>query len=887
MSWIGWLWCLSSALAAESAAESTWDRWASMNDLQVEADLVRPLPEPVEVRNGPGVIRLEGGYLVPVFSGRLRGSWERGAREYLREQRRMGLDPRLPTEEERGSRELVGWVWTGGTGTLTTHLKDRADALLLANHLVRVTGADKAELADLAYGRAPLQVAVEDVVYVSTQPQVDEIFAGPQNIDPYEVVVIGTSKEAERAARRAEGVFASRLETWNATGIGAGGRIGWDRIAIERGALPEVGTFTIVDALTDQRFGRVAPQTGGEVDRWLAVIRDTTGAVDWRRRYRVASLGISPRGPGINGLVGGVPHPPSVVGDPTSARLPPVRVEGTTARSRVLVAPTRNGLQLSVDVESHLTVRAVGGPATQITMALPKMDRVPGSFEVVAAELMDGTPLLGRPPQPERAPDDDDDDDDDRRDPDDEPEAEELPQPTDALVQLLLPEPLPAGESIQIRLAHRDTWPYANHVDSYLGVTSGGRSSGMQGFLPRLHPAAPGGPWAWTVEVGVPANSKLTAAVGGKTLEERQENGWRLVRASTGNRTQRWPTVAAGRFHTVKNPAHGDYPAVRVHLLSQHYGAIDQFGPEVRRVVQYFQRWLPPFPVDEMDVFEAPRQHGGFVWVAPHGMVNVQQMMVMGTARAAGGRNLHNRVPKLSSSVFAHELAHQYWGHLAPPASTEDFWISETFSELFSCMYVGAAFSPKACTQRMAQHRATWEHRVEPWGVDASLSRAYFYRDQPDVVYRYGPVLMSEGLQRKLGREAFFRALDVLLREHPQVPLTTERLQAYLEQSSGQDLSEWFDFFVHGGYVPKLSLTYAQQGGVLQGKVTSDVPFGAFDVLVRAVAKDEVAEQWVTVRDGEGSFELPSPGKRAQVVLDPHEQLVAASRSVRELKAKR
>ena len=152
MALLGWFCLIAAALAAPPTAESTWTRWSTMNDLELAEDLARPLEQPIQLKQGPTRVRLEGGFLVPVFSGRFGGAWSRDANKILRQQRIEGAEPRLPTAEERGSRELVGFVWTGGTGTMAVELTDRADGLILANHLVRRAGGEREELTGLAHG---------------------------------------------------------------------------------------------------------------------------------------------------------------------------------------------------------------------------------------------------------------------------------------------------------------------------------------------------------------------------------------------------------------------------------------------------------------------------------------------------------------------------------------------------------------------------------------------------------------------------------------------------------------------------------------------------------------------------------------------------------------
>lgn len=880
----------------ETRAESTQDRWASMKDLTVQTSLVRALEAPMDLAQGPERLHLEGGWLVPVFSGHLAGEWEREAERWFGGEDRTTV-PRLPEASERGDQVLVGFVWTGGTGTATIPLADRADGLVLANRMVQELGVDRATAAPIASGAAPLVTGVTDAIVLAVDPALAAIFAGPEDRDPYEIVVYGASGEAERAARRARELLARRSEVWETLALDPNERIAWDRIAVERGVADASSTMHQWELATTTRYGLVAPQDAGEVDRWLSVIGDPTGQVDPRREIRVASLGIAPSGAVVNGLVGGVPHPPIEPSDPASAPTARNRVEPVFAESTVAVNPTANGLSLDVRVDSTLTFRAVGAPAAWIEVALPKMEQISGSFEIVLAELADGTSLVGAgaesrgagPPKPEPKPKPGP-----GPDPDPEPPPEpppELPvpppEPGQALLRLQLPTPLPAGAEVVVHLVHVDTWPYAVFADGPQGTLSLGRSSGMQYFLPTVSPAIVGSPWKYVARVAVPAGGRLVGAMSGRTLREFEQGGWRVVEVDSEDHVAWFPAVAAGRFTAVDDPAQLGFPSIRVRMMGSHFGTLDQFGPEVRRVVQFYEGWLPAYPVREVEIFEAPQGMGGGAWIAPHGMVNVQTMLALGSMQVDGWVNPRDARPHLENAILAHELAHQYWGHLAPPASVEDFWIAESLSELYSCMYVAAAFDAQDCRVRLEDKRRTWEAAGAP-APSASLSGAYFGGHRAPVVYDYGAYLMGEVIERRIGREAFFGALDLMLRDHPYEPLTSERLQQYLEAASGRSFDDGFAYWIHGGFIPSLRLDWTAKGRRVTGTVTSDVPFGTFDVPVRIRTKEGALDVRVTCKDGAGALDAEAPaGKIVGVDLDPEGWVIAKKRESRQEKKKK
>lgn len=444
-------------------------------------------------------------------------------------------------------------------------------------------------------------------------------------------------------------------------------------------------------------------------------------------------------------------------------------------------------------------------------------------------------------------------------------------------VRVILPTPLAIGEEVVIKVNWKDTWPYdQGGCEGELAVGSG---SGVQAMLPSFTTGLPGNPWPFRARLHVPEGSKLVGALSGDTQGEGTEGGWRWVEAAHETGPASWAYAAVGRWRSTIEPARAGLPAVRTHLLSSLGADESTFAPEVRRVAGFFQRWLPSYPLKEIEVVESPSRCGGFVWIAPHGLVNLQRMIITGETVASSPRD---HQPELESGIFAHELAHQYWGHQIGPASIEDFWIAETFAEVYACMYVGAAFSAKHCTVRLDEASRIWSDVKSP---PASLTQAYRSGSQPDIVYRYGPVLFHRMLRLRIGDLAYFGALDLLQIEHAREPTTTERLEAYMSGASQQDLTPFFDFWVRGGHIPSLRLAWEpiEEGGTTKvvGTVTSDVPFGTFDVAVRVTWADGT-ETWprVVVTDGTGQLETAGSVGVTAVRLDPDELTLARTRSV-------
>ena len=96
-----------------------------------------------------------------------------------------------------------------------------------------------------------------------------------------------------------------------------------------------------------------------------------------------------------------------------------------------------------------------------------------------------------------------------------------------------------------------------------------------------------------------------------------------------------------------------------------------------------------------------------------------------------------------------------------------------------------------------------------------------------------------------------------------------EQSLSMLRQQIGQDLSGFFDFWIHGGYIPSLKASVRTDDDGLFGCIESDIPFGHFDIPVRITSESGATDAFVEIRDGYGSFSITNAGEGTEIVLDP------------------
>jgi hypothetical protein len=153
---------------------------------------------------------------------------------------------------------------------------------------------------------------------------------------------------------------------------------------------------------------------------------------------------------------------------------------------------------------------------------------------------------------------------------------------------------------------------------------------------------------------------------------------------------------------------------------------------------------------------------------------------------------------------FAHALAHQWFGVRIPCAGVTDLWLSEGF----------ATFMVGVMKERRWGHVA-YEHEVASWhsrlqalrGRDAPLALSRTgRRGDTDVteaqlrargIIYYRGALVLDKLRHELGEQTFWDGVRRYVEQQTGKPTRTEDLQNALQETSGRDLTAFFDRWVY------------------------------------------------------------------------------------------
>ncbi len=239
--------------------------------------------------------------------------------------------------------------------------------------------------------------------------------------------------------------------------------------------------------------------------------------------------------------------------------------------------------------------------------------------------------------------------------------------------------------------------------------------------------------------------------------------------------------------------------------------------------------------------------------------------------------------------LISHELAHQWFGDLITCNSWDHIWLNEGFATYLTALWfersrgrdaydssvLGSFDAVIARDEAIAPFQPAMVSReyAEPWDV---------FRRAANPYPKGASVLHM--LRRRLGDEAFFRAVGVYVDRFKGRTVETDDFRKVLEEVSGESLERFFRQWCYRPGVPRLHIHAAWDSAA--GELRLDVrqtqnidernPAFVFDlpVLIRVRNEGEWRRLRVDTRDT--TLSIPLAAEPDMVAIDPNLEVLAA-----------
>jgi hypothetical protein len=314
-----------------------------------------------------------------------------------------------------------------------------------------------------------------------------------------------------------------------------------------------------------------------------------------------------------------------------------------------------------------------------------------------------------------------------------------------------------------------------------------------------------------------------------------------------------------------------DGRAVGIHRLQSADKPADVELGAIAAILRRLEERYGRYPYPGYRVAEVPPGVGDFLGSSEQGFI-----MVRPVAFDAPDGNL---------ALFAHELAHGWWGNQVSGGGPGSLMLDEALAQFSAVVAIEAIEGEQAATDFLRSSR--------PGYVTEQCARGYFQtwrsgQDHPLATMKSGEpsahqLADSKGhwvyhmLQDLVGDERFFATLRELIRDFSGKPLTLPELRARFERAAPElDLAGFFAQWLDREGAPVLEHDWRVAGErvlVRVRQVQSGDPYH----LPLEIAVDSAAGRKlhaVELAGREASFALPLEGPATGVELDPRHRLL-------------
>src|SRR4051794_34719567 len=223
------------------------------------------------------------------------------------------------------------------------------------------------------------------------------------------------------------------------------------------------------------------------------------------------------------------------------------------------------------------------------------------------------------------------------------------------------------------------------------------------------------------------------------------------------------------------------------------------------------------------------------------------------------------------ASTIAHEMAHQWFGNLVPPAWWDDLWLNESFAEYlgnrvtadvteYADVWVDDSYARRQWGL-VADQRPTTHPVAGNGAVDASAA----LQDFDGISYAKGCAILRQ-INATLGDELFFRGVADHFERHRYGNATMHDLFESWERAGAGDLSSFTDSWLRTAGPDRIELDRA--AGVVRRQPPPDHPADRSHRIRAAVASEDGT--WTDRVLEIDSPETPFDAGDRPVVLDPY-----------------
>jgi aminopeptidase N len=366
-----------------------------------------------------------------------------------------------------------------------------------------------------------------------------------------------------------------------------------------------------------------------------------------------------------------------------------------------------------------------------------------------------------------------------------------------------------------------------------------------------------------------------SALTGGVRLASRHEGG-RHLQEYRQDLPAKYITAVVGRFQEVGHTVEGGR-TLEAFGLARTRGEAERTLEQASDILRFFESEFGPYPYEtlRLAVVEGITPGGH----SPPGLVILSRRPPLARGELRDDPATFWDMPGF---FFAHELAHQWWGHAVAGQNYRERWVSEGFAQYAAALWMRKSRGDEVF-QNVLRRLGRWAlrendqgpihlgHRLGHIDGDAQIYRAIVYNKGAYVLH------MLRGI---VGDDAFRTAVNGLQEKYRFRKIGTRQVQEALQAASGRALGPYFQEWVYGTRLPRVELgrkveTPGGNRAVVDVRAR-DLP-GPVPLLLTVVHAGGRTSRTVTLEPGGGQFEFEAKGSVSRVEINEDRGLLATA----------
>jgi hypothetical protein len=228
---------------------------------------------------------------------------------------------------------------------------------------------------------------------------------------------------------------------------------------------------------------------------------------------------------------------------------------------------------------------------------------------------------------------------------------------------------------------------------------------------------------------------------------------------------------------------------------------------------------------------------------------------------------------------LAHELAHQWWGQAVGWKNYHEQWLSEGFAQYFAALYAQKAHGDDTFVDMLRQFRRWALAESDQGPVHLGYRLGHIKGDQRvfrALLYNKGAAVLHM-LRRLVGDEAFFNGLRRFYYNKKFAKAGTDDLQNAFEQETGRSLSRFFERWIYGDALPRLSyqVTTGDREVVVRFQQMTDLVFDVPVTVTITYSDGRSVDVVVPVTEKEVVQKIPVEGAVRNVQINRDSAAIA------------